>query len=101
MPTVNLGGYRWGPSQSVSVTSGSASSTTAFGSQTRVVRVMTTLPCNVLVGDAPSVNSTVVNNTGVALVANFPEYVAVSPGQRLSATQGTTSTTVLTVTEVG
>ena len=95
------GGYRWGPSQSLAVASGAAGSSAVFGSQTRLVRLMSTLPCTVLISETPSVSSTVVNNTGVPLAANVPEIVRVTPGQRLSATQGTASATTLTITEMG
>ncbi len=79
--------------------SGAAGSTAVFGSQTYVVRLASNQLTKYVVAEAPSVSSTVLLNTGATLPPNFVEWVAVTPGQRLSAI--TTSTAAdLTVTEV-
>jgi hypothetical protein len=94
--------FRWGASQSVSVTSGTTPASSAvFGSQTRQIRVVTDRAVNLLITDG-AVTSTAINTTGAMLPANVVDYLTVTPGQRLSPTiSGTASTTTLTITEVG
>jgi hypothetical protein len=73
-------------------------STTAFGSQTRHVRIVSTLPV------WATINSTTVdvtaNSSAAYLPANFPEYFGCSPGQSLNFLSTSTSTGYVVLTEM-
>lgn len=97
----NFGAYRWGATTSLgSVTSGTAvASTAVFGTQTRTIRVISSVgSCSVLVSDA-AVASTAIDTTGMLISPGVPEYFVVSPGQRLSAHGQSVTTTAVYVTE--
>ena len=89
-----LGVGRLGATQSISVGSSSGTSTAVFGSQTRTIRIMATQPIAFLIGDAPSVSSTVINNTGATMPASVVEYFLVTPGQRFVSITTSTSAVV-------
>ncbi len=92
--------YRIFSTASLAVGSASATSTAAFGLFTNTIRVVSDTPVRFLVDNAPSVSSTVVAASGAFVPANVVDYFAVSPGQRLSAVAPTTSTAVVTVSEM-
>jgi hypothetical protein len=71
----------------------SSSATAAFGAQTTRIRVVAAAAVNVRVGDG---TPTAVA-TDTLLVANYPEYFTVTPGQRLAALGAGT----VNVTELG
>jgi len=85
--------------QSLSVGSAAASSTAVFGTQTYQVRLCSDSSLRYVVGDSPSVSSTVVANTGSLLPANVIEWVTVTPGQRISFVNIASSVSATTVTE--
>ena len=94
---------RFGGTTSLAVGSGAGASTAVFGTATFTIRVANEGPAaaRYIVGDSPSVVSTVIANTGAVLPANWAEYITVSPGQRIAvATVGTASAAGVTVTEV-
>ena len=78
-------------SQSISIGSTAATSTAVFGSQSVQIRAISTQAATLLIGDSPSVSSTVILQTGTPIPANLPEYFSVSAGQRLSAITSSTS----------
>ena len=94
------GNWRWGATTSLgSIASGTAVASAVFGSQTRIVRVISSVgSCSVLISDA-AVTSTVVDNTGMYIAPGFPEYFVVTPGQRINAHQQGVTTTSIFVTE--
>lgn len=61
---------------------GSSALSSAFGTNTRVIRVHTDTACRILVGTAP-----VAVATSMPLSANQTEYFAVAPGQKLAVIQ--------------
>jgi hypothetical protein len=69
--------------------------TTAVGSQTRRVRVIATSACYVSFG------TTTVSSGDAYFPANVPEYITVTPGQKISAQSSVTASSgYLFVTEV-
>src|SRR5262245_25076482 len=95
----NIGAYRWGPTTSLNVTSGTAVASAVFGSQTRTVRIISTVAsCNALVSDA-AVSSAAVDTGGMYLAPGAAEYLIVGPGQRLNVHSQTVTSTVLWMTE--
>lgn len=95
------GAFRWGPSTSLSVTSGTAvASTAVFGSQTRTIRVISPVgSCNALIIDG-NVGSVAIDTTGMPILpAIAPEVMTVSPGQRLAAHCQSVTTATVWVTE--
>ena len=73
-------------------------STTAFGTQTRQVRVVSTLPVWATI-DSTRVDVTA-NSSAAYLPANFPEYFGCSPGQSLNFLSTSTSTGYVSLTEM-
>lgn len=97
----NFSTYRWGATTSLgSVGSGTAvASTAVFGTQTRTIRVVSSVgSCSALVADG-AVTSTVVDTTGMYLPPNVPEYFVVTPGQKLAVHGQSVTTTAVFVTE--
>lgn len=87
---------RLGVTQTISYDA-SVAITNAFGAQTYQVRLVATTACCVAIGDGVQ-TATVANPY---LPANVPEYVTVSPGQRVAAIKFTGGTAgVLYVTEI-
>jgi hypothetical protein len=80
----------------------SAAISNAFGDQTRQIRLAANSACHYKIGDGVQTATT----SDPFLPANTIEYVAVSPGQRISAIKAATSglvtatAGVLTVTEL-
>ncbi len=87
---------RLGAAQLVAVGAASAAST-AFGSQTRQIRVSTTGACHFRVGQ-PSATTAVA--TDPLLPVNWVEYVTVTPGQVIAVIQEGASTGNLSIAEV-
>lgn len=73
---------RPGASQTVAYTGTHGVVATAFGSQTRVVRVYTTTAGFVAFGSAPTATT-----ADIPMAANVPEYFIVSPNSKVSAIQ--------------
>ena len=95
------GTYRWGATTSLNnVASGTAvASTAVFGSQTRRIRVMSSVgSVSVLVADG-AVSSVTVDTTGMLIAPGVPEYFLVTPGQTLAAHSQSVTTTGVYVTE--
>ena len=89
-------------SQAVAYT-GTAASSTAFGSQTYYIRIAANSACHYAIGTAPTAAAA----SDAFLPANWVEYVKVRPGQKISfvragtdglvtATSGTAFVTELT-----
>ena len=87
---------RLGATQATSFsTTLSATSTAGLGSQTRRVRVIVTSAAYISFG------STTVSSGDAYFAANVPEYITVTPGQRISAQSSVTASSgFLFVTEV-
>ncbi len=88
------GVYRQGTTQVVSVTSTSATHTTAFQTGTNVVRVQGTVNMHIKFGNSPTATT-----SEMKLAPGLPEYFVVTPGQKVAAIRTTTSGS-LYVTEV-
>jgi uncharacterized Zn-binding protein involved in type VI secretion len=63
-----------------------AASATAFGAQTRMIRVVSNSACHILVGGAP-----VATVTDPFLPPLWVEYLNVNPGEKISAIQAATN----------
>jgi hypothetical protein len=85
--------YRWGSNQVVTVTSTSAATSTAVQAGVNTVRVVATTSCHLAFGASPTATT-----SSIRLPANVPEYIVVTPGQKIAAIRTTTSGT-LHVTE--
>ena len=81
----------------VTALTGATQFTTPVGSQTRQIRVTTTLPVWATVGATAVVTA---NSSATYLPANVPEYFTVTPGQVLNWISTSTSTGYLTLTEM-
>jgi|SRR5262245_11219076 len=94
------GAYRWGETTSLNVTSGTAvASTAVFGTQTRTIRVISSVAsCNALVIDA-NVSSVTVDTAGMYIPPALPEYFVVGPGQRLAVHGATVTSNTVWVTQ--
>jgi hypothetical protein len=68
--------------------------TTNFGSQTRQVRINSTLAIWV------TIDTTAANSSAVLISPNVPEYFAVTPGQVLNFISTSTSTGYISLTEM-
>ena len=92
--------FRPGATTSLNVTSGTVVASAVFGSQTRMIRMISSAAsCNILISDA-AVASTAVDTGGVlVLPSTAPEFLAVGPGQRLNVHSQTVTSSVLWVTE--
>lgn len=86
--------YRWGTTQTVSFTSTSVPLTTAFQTGTNTIRVVASTGCHLAFGSSPTATTSYPK-----LPAHVPEYIVVTPGQKVAAIRTTTSGT-LYVTEV-
>ena len=75
---------------------------TQFSAQTRQIRVVTNITNGVFVSVTDSSAATVTVITGGAFVAanNFPEYFTTNPGQILAINSTSTSSGVISVTEM-
>lgn len=71
-----------GTVQNVSIGASSVQST-AVGEGTKVVRLVATSACYVLVGDNPTVSA----SNGTYLAAGQPELVGIKPGQKVAVIQ--------------
>ena len=77
---------RQGVTQTIAYTGGSVSATSAFGTQTRQVRLVADSACNFAIGDGTQTATT----ANPYLPANWYEYVTVSPGQKIAAIRAST-----------
>lgn len=88
--------------QQVAYTGTATATTSAFGSQTRQIRVVANSACHILVSQAGTLAAT----TDPFLPALWVEYLTVNPGEKISAikaaTNGLVTTTdgTLSVTEL-
>ena len=80
--------YRFGASQSVAYT-GTAGQSSAISDQIRVVRILSSSDCFVLVG----VNPTATSSDAILVAANT-EYISVRPGEKISAIQSSAGGTL-------
>jgi hypothetical protein len=71
--------------QAVAFTGTAAASATAFGSQTRQIRVVANSACHYVIAGTP-----VATVTDAFLPANWVEYLTVNPGEKISAIQAAT-----------
>lgn len=76
---------RNGTSQQLAYTGSSSSASTAFGGQTRQIRVVSTSACHYVVDTAPTAAT-----TDAFLPANWIEYITVQPGQKIAAIRAAT-----------
>ena len=83
-----------GPSQSVAYTGTAGTVATAFGAQTRRVRVVTTTAAFVSFGSSPTATT-----SDIYLPADTPEFFHVAPSSKVSAIQLSAGGTVY-VTEM-
>ena len=81
----------------VTALSSATQSTTTFGSQTRQVRIVSTLPIWATIDTTATVTA---NSSATYLPANFPEYFGCSPGQQLNFISTSTSTGYVVLTEM-
>ena len=99
--------YTEGASQNVAVPAAGAVSaaTTAFGTQTRWIRlafigaVSATTGCRYQVGDG-TINGTNLATLGTLLPVNWVQYVACLPGQKVAAVSNDATAVSLNVTEL-
>lgn len=82
---------RNGATQAVAYTATAAASATAFGAQTRVIRISANSACHYVISGSPTA---VV--TDAFLPANWVEYVTVNPGEKISAIKAATAGLVTT-----
>lgn len=73
-------------SQAVAYT-GTAASSTAFGAQTRQIRIAANSACHYAVGASPTADAA----SDALLPANWVEYVTVAPGEKISAVRAATA----------
>jgi len=71
--------------QAVAYTGTAAASTSAFGEQTRQIRIVANSACHYVIAGTP-----VAVTTDPFLPANWVEYVTVNPGEKISAIQAAT-----------
>lgn len=81
----------------VTALTGATQFSTNFGSQTRQIRVTSTLALWATIGSTAVVTA---NSSAVYLPSNAPEYFTVSPGQVLNFISTSTSTGYVTLTEM-
>jgi len=96
--------YRQGASQNVSYAAagGASAQSTAFGAQTYWIRVASVGVISasidgvrILVGENPTAVA-----TSPLLAVGIPEYIAVSPGQKIAVLGNNTGTGVVNITEL-
>jgi hypothetical protein len=75
-------------------------STTAFGSQTRQVRVAHTFTGGIWVTIDSTTTDVTANSSAAFLPGSFPEYFSCSPGQHLNFLSTSTSTGYVVATEM-
>jgi hypothetical protein len=75
-------------------------STTAFGSQTRQVRVVHNLANGIWATIDSTVTDIAANSSATFFPANFPEYFTCTPGQHLNFLTTSTSTGYVSLTEM-
>ena len=80
--------------QTISVSGTSAATSTAFGDNTTIVRLVSTTDCHLRFGTSPTATT-----SNMMLPANVVEYFKVTPGVKLAAIQRLASGT-LYVTEM-
>jgi hypothetical protein len=80
----------------VNTLSSASSLSTVFGSQTRQIRVITTLPIWATIGSSAVITA---NSSATYLAANFPEYFSAAPGQSFNFLSTSTSSGYVSVTE--
>lgn len=83
---MNQNAARNGVSQAVAYTGTAAAVTNAFGSQTRMIRIVANSACHYAIAGTP-----VAVVTDAFLPANWVEYVNVNPGEKISAIQAATA----------
>ncbi len=94
-------GSRLGRSIVTAVSGNSATqSTTAFGSQTRQVRVVHTLTAGIWATINSTAADVTANSSATFLPANWPEYFGSSPGQHLNFLCTSTSTGYVVLSEM-
>ena len=86
--------------QSVAVTSGTVTQSPAavFSSQTYQVRIATNLSAGIWVRIGDGAQTAVAGDT--LIVLNFPEYFTVSPGQTMAFISTSTSSGIVSITEM-
>jgi hypothetical protein len=72
--------------QAVAYTGTAAASTNAFGTQTSCIRIVSNSACHYVIAGTP-----VAATTDPFLPANWVEYIAVRPGEKISAIQAATN----------
>jgi len=77
---------RLSTTQTIAYTASSAAITNAFGAQTYQIRVAANSACHIKIGDGVQTATT----SDPFLPANWPEYITVTPGQRISAIRAST-----------
>jgi hypothetical protein len=77
---------RLGATQKVAYTGSSAAAANAFGAQTYQIRVVANSACHVKIGDGAQTATT----DDPYLPAHVPDYVTVTPGQRVAAIRAAT-----------
>jgi hypothetical protein len=92
---LNASSARWGAQNNVAVaTTSTAAVSSAFATTTYQIRVMAPAACFLKVGDGTPTAAT----TDALIAPYFPEYISVSPGQKISAYSATLQT--ISVTEI-
>lgn len=76
------GPYRPGATQVAAYTSVAAAVTTAFATQTRIIRVTPTTAAYIAIGASPTATT-----TGIYMSAGITDYFKVNPGEKISAVQ--------------
>lgn len=71
----------------------SVACTNAFSSQTRSIRVSADSACHIKVGGTPTATT-----SDPLLPANWAEYIAVNPGEKIAAIKAATNGTIITAT---
>jgi hypothetical protein len=92
--------FRLGRSLVTQITTAQTNATqfkTPFGSQTRQVRLASTLALWITIDSTAVVTA---NSAAALIPANTPEYFAVTPGQVLNFTSTSTSTGYVSLTEM-
>jgi hypothetical protein len=78
-----------GTIQNVAYT-GTAGQSAAFAASTRLIRIVCSTACHVLVGADPTATS----SNGMYLGIGFPEFLSVSGGEKISAVQASAGGTL-------
>lgn len=78
---------RQSTTQTIAFTGTSVGITTAFGAQTRQIRLIANAACNYVIGDGTQTATT----GSPYLGANWFEYITVTPGQKIAAIEAATN----------